>query len=119
LPPFAEFLRARVVAIDGPPMTPVLSNPLTIILAAIGLYRVLWKPEINNQHLAILRLALLGHAAAVLILAFFVTVRFRFDFAPFMILAALIGYSSISVAYALPASCPAITSCSCTRCIAG
>jgi hypothetical protein len=41
LSPFAEFLRSRLVIIEaGPPMTPVLTNPLTIILAGIGLYRV-------------------------------------------------------------------------------
>jgi len=49
---------------------------------------------------AILRLVLLGHAAPfILILGyFFFTPRFRFDFAPFMTLAAVIGYGSVSIA---------------------
>jgi hypothetical protein len=99
-PPFAEFLRARVVTIDAPPVTPILTNPLTIILAGIGLYRVWWKPELNTHRIAILRLALFGHAAAVILILgyIFFTPRFHFDFAPFMTLAALIGYASVSTA---------------------
>jgi hypothetical protein len=101
LSPFAEFLRSRIVIIEaGPPMTPVLTNPLTIILAGIGLYRVWWKLELSTQRVAILRLALLGHASAViLLLGFFAFhARYRFDFAPFMTLAALIGYGSVTMA---------------------
>ena len=101
LSPFAEFLRSRLVIIEaGPPMTPVLTNPLTIILAGIGLYRVWWKPELSTQRVAVLRLALLGHASAViLLLGFFAFhARYRFDFAPFMTLAALVGYGSVTTA---------------------
>jgi hypothetical protein len=101
LSPFAEFLRSRIVIIEaGPPMTPVLTNPLTIILAGIGLYRVWWKPELSTQRVAILRLALLGHASAViLLLGFFAFhARYRFDLAPFMTLAALVGYGSVTMA---------------------
>jgi len=101
LSPFAEFLRSRLVIIEaGPPMTPVLTNPLTIILAGIGLYRVWWKPELSTLRVAILRLALLGHASAViLLLGFFAFhARYRFDFAPFMTLAALVGYGSVTMA---------------------
>jgi hypothetical protein len=48
----------------------------------------------------ILRLALLGHASAVLLVlaAMGYALRYRFDFAPFMTLAALIGYSSVATA---------------------
>jgi hypothetical protein len=100
VPPFAEFLRARYQVIEGPPITPVLTNPLTIILAGIGLYRVWWKPELSTQCVAILRLALIGHASTVLLIlaAMGYTLRYRFDFAPFMTLAALIGYGSVSIA---------------------
>jgi hypothetical protein len=101
LSPFAEFLRSRYVIIEaGPPMTPVLTNPLIIILASIGLYRVWWRPELNTQRVAILRLALLGHASAVvLLLGFFALhARYRFDFAPFMTLTALVGYGSVTMA---------------------
>ena len=99
IPPFAEFLHARVIDIEAPPITPILTNPLTIILAGIGLYRVCWKPELTTRCVAILRLGLLGHAATVLLIlaAMAFTLRYRFDFAPFMTLAAFIGYSSISV----------------------
>jgi hypothetical protein len=102
LPPFADFLRARVQFSDGPPMTPVLTNPLTIILAGIGLYRVWWKPNPSVQHVAILRLVLVGHAAAVFLIlaALAFTSRYRFDFAPFMTLAALVGYRSVSITMA-------------------
>ena len=50
--------------------------------------------------MAILRLALLGHASAViLLLGFFAFhARYRFDFAPFMTLAALVGYGSVTMA---------------------
>ena len=100
LSPFAEFLRARFQLIEAPPMTPVLTNPLTIILAGIGLYRVWWRPEPSTRGVAILRLVLLGHSSAVLLIlaAMGYTMRYRFDFAPFMTLAALVGYASISVA---------------------
>jgi hypothetical protein len=100
LSPFAEFLRARFQLIEGPPMTPVLTNPLTIILAGIGLYRVWWRPEPSMRGVAILRLVLLGHSSAVLLIlaAMGYTMRYRFDFAPFMTLAAVVGYASISVA---------------------
>ena len=102
MPPFAEFLRARIVSLEPPPITPVLTNPLTIILAAIGLYGVWWKPEFSTRYVAILRLALLGHAGAViLVLAFiFFTLRYRLDFTPFMTLAAFVGYGSASIAVA-------------------
>jgi hypothetical protein len=98
VPPFADFLRARYQTIEAPPITPVLTNPLTIILAVVGLYRVWWKP-ILTERLIILRLALLGHAAILLLIlaAMGYTLRYRFDFAPFMTLAALVGYSSVSV----------------------
>lgn len=100
LSPFAEFLRARFQVIEAPPMTPVLTNPLTLILAGIGLYRVWWRPEPNMQGVAILRLVLFGHSSAVLLIlaAMGYTMRYRFDFAPFMTLAAFVGYASISAA---------------------
>ncbi|MBV9377869.1 MAG: hypothetical protein JO320_22955, partial [Alphaproteobacteria bacterium] len=36
VPPFADFLSARVVAIEAPPVMPVLTNPITVLLAAVG-----------------------------------------------------------------------------------
>jgi hypothetical protein len=99
VPPFADFLHARFLNLEFPPSTPVLTNPLTVILAGIGLYRVWWKPGLSTPQLAVLRLALLGHAAAVLLIlaAMWLSIRYRFDFAPFMILAALVGYGSVSI----------------------
>ena len=61
VPPFAEFLQARYFRIEAPPLTPLLTNPLTIILAGIGLYRLLWKPDMRGDAVAILRLTLIGH----------------------------------------------------------
>jgi hypothetical protein len=102
LPPFAEFLHARVQLVDGPPMMPILTNPLTIILAGIGLYCVWWKPDLSFQQVTILRLAQVGHSAAVFLIlaASAFTSRYRFDFAPFMTLAALAGYRSVSIGVA-------------------
>jgi hypothetical protein len=102
LPPFAEFLRARVALMSSPPVTPVLTNPLTIILAGIGLYCVWWRPKLRRRDLGILRLTLLAHASSVILILgyWFLTLRYRFDFAPFMTLAALIGYGSVSEARA-------------------
>jgi hypothetical protein len=99
VPPFVEFLHARVIALEPPPITPILTNPLTIILAGIGLYRIWWKPELTTRCTAILRLGLLGHTASILLIlaAMAFTMRYRFDFAPFMTLAAFIGYRSISL----------------------
>jgi hypothetical protein len=99
VPPFAEFLHARYVTIDAPPITPLLTNPLTIFFSGIGLYRLWWKPELRAGSLAILRLSLIGHfAAVVLVLAFCsLTLRYRFDLMPFVTLAAFIGFRSFSV----------------------
>lgn len=96
VPPFAEFLQARYFRIEAPPLTPLLTNPLTIILAGIGVYRLSWKPDMRGDAVAILRLTLIGHAIIILILfAFFaLTLRYRFDLAPFMTLAAFVGYRS-------------------------
>lgn len=108
VPPFAEFLRARVVELDSPPSTPALTNPLTIILAGIGLYRVWWKPELSTQSVAVLRLSLLAHASAVVLIltAMAFSLRYRMDFAPFMSLAVLVGYSSVS--RAMTEACQAV-----------
>jgi hypothetical protein len=97
VPPFAEFFRSAVI--EAPPFTPLLTNPLTVILAGVGLYRLWWKPDLQPRSLAMLRIALIGHASAVvLILAFCTfTLRYRFDFAPFMTLAAFVGYRSLSM----------------------
>ena len=99
VPPFAEVLRTRVAGIEAPPITPFLTNPITILLAGIGLYRLWWKPELPIRCVAVLRFTLIGHASAVLLIlaAMFFTLRYRFDFAPFMTLAALIGYRSVSI----------------------
>jgi hypothetical protein len=102
LPPVAEFLRARFMGVGAPPMTPILTNPLTIILAGTGLYRVWWKPDLSFQQVTILRLALVGHSAAVFLIlaAMDFQSRYRFDFAPFMTLAAFVGYRSVSIGVA-------------------
>jgi hypothetical protein len=102
IPPFAQFLRERVVGIEAPPVMPVLTNPLIVIFAGLGLYRVWWKPEPGIRDVTILRLALLGHASSILLIlaAMAFTLRYRFDFAPFMTLAALVGYGSASAAVA-------------------
>jgi hypothetical protein len=104
VPPFADFLRARFFNLEFPPNIPLLTNPLTVILAGIGFYRVWWKPELSPRHVVILRLALLGHTAAVLLIlaAAWLSLRYRFDFAPFMTLAALVGYGSLSMAMTDP-----------------
>src|SRR5271165_721477 len=100
--PFAEFLHSRYQAIEAPPITPLLTNPLTIVLGAVGLYRLCSKPPVSASGAALLRLALIGHAAvAVVILAAMnLALRYRFDFAPFMTLAALVGYRAVSVSMA-------------------
>ena len=97
VPPFAEFFRSAVI--EAPPFTPLLTNPLTVILAGVGLYRLWCRPDLQPRSLAMLRIALIGHASAVvLILTFFTfTLRYRFDLAPFMTLAAFVGYRSLSM----------------------
>jgi hypothetical protein len=54
---------------------------------------------LQSSDLATPRLTLIGHAAAVvLIFAYFAfTLRYRFDLAPFMTLAAFVGYRSVSI----------------------
>jgi len=96
--PFAEFLDSRIATIEAPPFSPFLTNPLTIFLSGVGLYHLWWRPSLPRQAVAILRLALVGHASAVLLIlaAMYLTMRYRFDFAPFMTVAALIGYRAMS-----------------------
>jgi hypothetical protein len=100
--PFAEFLHSRYQAIEAPPITPLLTNPLTIVLGAVGLYRLCSKPPVSASGATLLRLALIGHAAAVVVIfaAMALALRYRFDFAPFMTLAALVGYRAVSVSIA-------------------
>jgi hypothetical protein len=96
--PFAEFLDSRIAAIEAPPFSPFLTNPLTIFLAGSGVYHLWRRPSLSPQAVATLRLALVGHSSAVLLIlaAMYLTMRYRFDFAPFMTMAALIGYRAIS-----------------------
>jgi hypothetical protein len=101
VPPFGAYLQARFVAIEAPPIIPLLTNPLTILLAGIGLYR-LWsrsRPRLPGDSVAILRLALIGNASAValIFMASGLAMRYRFDLAPFMTLAAIVGYRSVSL----------------------
>jgi hypothetical protein len=102
IPPFAGFLNARVAGIEAPPITPFLTNPITVFLAGVGLYSLWRKPQLPAGGAAILRLTLVGHASAVILVcaAMYFTFRFRFDFSPFMTLAALAGYRSFSMAVA-------------------
>jgi hypothetical protein len=96
--PFADFFGSRYQGIEAPPITPVMTNPLTLLLAAIGLYRVFWKPELVVGCRTILGLSLIGHASAVLLIfsVWYLALRYRFDLAPFVTLAALVGYGSVS-----------------------
>jgi hypothetical protein len=98
LHPFAELLDSRIAAIEAPPFSPLFTNPLTIFLAGIGIYHLWWRPSLPPQNLAVLRLALVAHSSAALLIlaAMYLTMRYRFDFAPFMTMAALIGYRAIS-----------------------
>ena len=102
VPPFAEFLHSRYQAIEAPPITPVLTNPLTILLGTVGLYRLWSNPPLSAEGAMLLLLVLIGHAAAVLVIfgAMYLALRYRFDLAPFTILAALIGYRAVSIAAA-------------------
>jgi hypothetical protein len=68
VPPFAEFLHSRYQAIEAPPITPVLTNPLTILLGTVGLYRLWSNPPVSTEGTTLLRLVLIGHAAAVLVI---------------------------------------------------
>jgi len=96
--PFGEFLATRVVGIEAPPLTPLLTNPLTVLLVGIGIYRLWWRPELPAEALTPLRLTLIGHAVAVFLILSYIwfTLRYRFDFAPFMTLGALVGYRCVS-----------------------
>jgi hypothetical protein len=100
--PVAAYLHSHFDIVEAPPSSGLFANPLTIVLAAFGLYRLARRPDMAPEGTAILGLALAGHAAAVLLIlaAMATALRYRFDFAPFMTLAALIGYRSLSLATA-------------------
>jgi hypothetical protein len=101
VPPFAEFLRAWYARIEGPPTSPLLTNPLTMFLAGFGVYRLIRgrRPEPRTVSLAIVRLALVGHLAAVLLIFSlgFLTLRYHVDFAGFATLATVLGYRSLCI----------------------
>jgi hypothetical protein len=65
----------------------------------MGLYCLWWKQDLAVRSRAILSLTLIGHASAVLLIfsAMSLELRYRFDLAPFMTLAAFIGYYWISL----------------------
>jgi hypothetical protein len=102
VPPFDEYLRARFTGIEAPPIIPLLTNPLTIVLAVIGLYRLWSRPQLSANGVAMLRLALIGNASAVVLIlsASDLAMRYRFDLAPFMTLLAVVGYRSVSITVA-------------------
>ena len=102
LPSFAEYLHARYTGIEPPPVAPLLTNPITVLLAAAGLYQLWWKPGISRDCAAILWLTLIGHSFTVLLIfaAMFLALRYRFDLAPFMTLAAAVGYRHASTTMA-------------------
>ena len=99
---FAECLHSRYQAIETPPKTPLQTNPLTIVLGAVGLYRLCSKPPVSVSGAALLRLALIGHAAAAVVIfaAMNLALRYRFDFAPFTTFAAFVGYRAVSISVA-------------------
>ena len=99
-PPFAGFLRCSrdrgataYAASHQPSNRPPWRRRSLSPLVAAG------SPP---RSLAILQLVLIGHASAVvLVLAFpLLPLRYRFDFAPFMTLAAFVGYRSLSMTVA-------------------
>src|SRR5260370_876933 len=96
--PFTEFLHSPIAAIEAPPFSPFLTTPLTIFSAGFCVYALWWRPLLPLQAVAILQLALVGHTFAVLLIltAMYLTMGDRFDFAPFMTMAALIGYRAMS-----------------------
>jgi hypothetical protein len=99
VPPFDAYLRARFVALEAPPIIPLLTNPLTVLLAGVGLYRLWSRPLPPAKGVAPLRLALIGNASAVVLMfaASGLAMRYRFDLSPFMTLAAFVGYRSVAV----------------------
>jgi hypothetical protein len=99
VPPFEAYLGSRFVSIEAPPIIPLFTNPLTILLAGIGLYRLWSGPQLQADGAAILRIALIGNASAVVLIfmASGLAMRYRFDLAPFVTLAALVGYRSLSL----------------------
>jgi hypothetical protein len=95
--PFAEFLRAWYVRIEGPPSSPLLTSPLTVLLAGLGVYRLMRRPELPTGSLDIARFALAGHLAAVLLILSlcYLTLRYRLDLIGFVMLATVLGYRSL------------------------
>lgn len=96
LPPFAQYLQAHFDGLEAPPISGLVTNPLSIVLAGVGLYRLCIKPDLSPESTSILRLTLIGHSFAIILVlsAMYLALRYRFDFAPFMTLAAFIGYRS-------------------------
>lgn len=100
IPPFDDYLASHFDGLAAPPIAPVLVNPLTVIFAAVGLYRLFRAPDLPAGGGAIVWLALLGHFLLVLMTLAFMSMalRYRLDLAPFMTLAAFVGYRSASIA---------------------
>ena len=94
-PVFNEYFRSHFDGLEAPPFSGLFVNPLTVVLAGVGLWRIVRRPPVLPGHgVMVLRLALIGHAAAIVLVcsAMYLAMRYRMDFAPFMTLAAFIGY---------------------------
>ncbi|HQT76722.1 MAG TPA: hypothetical protein PLD10_06680 [Rhodopila sp.] len=95
---FSEYFRSHFDGLEAPPLSGLVANPLTVILGAVGIWRLVRRPaDFPAGGPALLRLALLGHAAAIILVcaAMYLAMRYRMDFAPFMTLAAFAGYPAM------------------------
>jgi hypothetical protein len=96
--PFADYFRTHFDGVQAPPSSGVFTNPLIVILAAAGVWQLWRKPGIAFNGRMLLSLTLAGQFLIMLLLfsAMYLALRYRFDFAPFMSLAAALGYRSFS-----------------------
>jgi hypothetical protein len=89
--PFTAWLGDHFDGIEGPPSSPLLTNPLWTGMAVIGVAPALRRSALTAATLA-------GHALAALLLmcAMFMALRYRIDLTGLMVLPAIFGYIAVS-----------------------
>ena len=96
--PFAGYFDSHFDGFEAPAFSAMAVNPLIVILAGIGVFHVIRRPDsLPAGSAPLLRLTLVGHFAAIVLVcaAMYSAMRYRMDFAPFMTLAAFVGYPAV------------------------
>jgi hypothetical protein len=102
VPLFADWIAQRYFLIATPPAAEPLLVPLQLALAWLGLRRIWRVADLPAGGAVTAAFVLVGHAfAGAVVLGYYaVAVRYRADFAPFVMFACLLGYPAAAAGLA-------------------